>query len=84
MDILELLPELVEVLFFGLGTAVLSIAGTYLERLAFIMLQSGDQTMGLWAGVMGAVVLTFAYLIGTDKFATKLKQLKRSADELSA
>lgn len=83
MEVLELIPELVELVFFGLSTAILSLGGTYLETFAFMTLQSGDQTLGLWAAVMGIVMLAFAYLIGTDKFITKLAEFKRSAGNVS-
>lgn len=84
MELIELIPELVELVFFGLSTAVLSLAGTYLERFAYITLQSGNQTIGTWAAVMGAVILAFAYFLGTDKFITKIQDFKRQTDDFSA
>lgn len=83
MELIELLPELVELAVFGLSTSVLSLFGAYLERFAFITIQSGDQTIGLWAGIMGGVLLMFAYLVGTDKFLPALVEFKQTAGDLS-
>ncbi len=75
-DVLELLPELVELVVLGLTTTGLSLAGTYIERFALTTLQSGDTALGLWAAFFGGVVLLFAFRIGTDKFITKLADFR--------
>ncbi|KAB1197975.1 MULTISPECIES: hypothetical protein [Haloferax] len=72
----ELLPDLLELLVFGLGSAVLSLAGAYIERFALLTVQHGDLGFGAWAVVMGAAVLYFAYLLGTDKFHPKLREVR--------
>ena len=74
--LLELLPELIALAVFGLSSAGLALAGAYIEQFALITIQSGEMMLGLWAGVIGAVVLMFAYLMATDKFATKLKAIR--------
>ncbi|WP_299263653.1 hypothetical protein [Halorientalis sp.] len=71
-DALGFLPELVELVILGLVTTGLSVAGTYIERFALTTLQNGDVALGLWAAFFGAIVLLFAFRIGTDKFTTKL------------
>jgi len=71
--LLELLPELIALAVFGLSSAGLAVGGAYIEQFALTTIQSGEMMLGLWAGVIGAVVLMFAYLMATDKFATKLK-----------
>lgn len=74
--LLELLPELIALAVFGLSSAGLAVAGAYIEQFALTTIQSGEMMLGLWAGVIGAVVLMFAYLLATDKFATKLKSIR--------
>ncbi|KTG30562.1 hypothetical protein [Haloferax profundi] len=72
----ELLPDLFELLVFGLGSAGLSVAGAYIERFALLTIEHGDLGFGAWAVVMGAAVLYFAYLLGTDKFHPKLRDVQ--------
>ncbi|MUW15085.1 hypothetical protein GJ633_10765 [Halorubrum sp. CBA1125] len=74
----ELLPELLELLFFGVATLGLSLLGVYIEGFALASVRSGDLMLGLWAGSIGVVALAFAYFTGTDKFAAKLRDLKRA------
>lgn len=77
-SLLDLLPELLELLVFGLGAAGLSVAGAYIERFAVLTYQHGDPTVGLWAVVPGVVCLAFAYLLVTDKFVPKLLSVRRA------
>jgi len=74
--LLELLPVLAEFLLFGLASVGLSIFGLYLEHFAVATLQTGDPKLGVWAGVMGAVALYFAYLLATDRAAAALAALR--------
>ncbi|MFC7202899.1 hypothetical protein ACFQJC_05190 [Haloferax namakaokahaiae] len=78
---LELLPELVELVIFGLGSLGLSIAGAYVERFAFLTVTGGDVQLGAWALVMGAAMLYFAYLLGTDKAYPKLRAVQTALAE---
>lgn len=74
--LLDLLPELLELLVFGLGAVGLSLAGAAIERFAMLTVQHGDPMVGLWAVVPGAVCLGFAYLLATDKFLPKLRSVR--------
>jgi hypothetical protein len=76
-ELLELAPELVELLVLGVGTVSLSVAGTALERFALTTFQTGDATIGAWAAVVGAAVLFLAYNVVTDKFLPKLSDVRR-------
>jgi hypothetical protein len=76
-----LLPELLELLFFGLSSVGLTVAGAYIERFAFLAVRSGDPKLGLWAGVIGAAAFYFAYLVATDKFVETLTRLRHDATE---
>lgn len=82
-EFIELLPELVIAAVFGLGSAGLALAGAYIEQFALTTIQSGEMMLGLWAGGIGAVVLVCAYLMATDKFATKLKSIRAAASPTS-
>jgi hypothetical protein len=79
MKLLEALPEVLELIGYGLSTAGLSLASTRLERIAFASINSGETTFGLWAAYMGVVMLSFAYVVGTDRFAPKLAEVKDTA-----
>ena len=74
-DLLELLPELLELGLFGLGTVVLSVAGAYAERAAFATIQSGQSALGVWMAFMGVMAFFFAYLMATDKLRPRLSSV---------
>lgn len=76
--VLSLLPELVELLFFGLSSIGLAVAGAYIEHFAYLNVQTGDSTLGLWASVIGVAAFYFAYLMATDKFGPKLTELRHA------
>ncbi|WP_302081388.1 hypothetical protein [Salinibaculum rarum] len=78
MEALELVPEVVELVIVGIGTVALSLASAYIELFAFATAQSGDTMVALWAGVVGVVLLTFAYFLGTDKLAAKVREFRQS------
>ncbi|MFB6096840.1 MAG: hypothetical protein ABEJ74_05585 [Haloferacaceae archaeon] len=78
--LLELLPELLELAFFGLGTVALTVFGAYVERFALVTAQAGSAKLGAVVGLIGAVALYFAYLMATDKLSPKVAQLRRVAD----
>jgi hypothetical protein len=74
--VLSLLPELLELLFFGLSSIGLAAAGAYIEHFAYLTVQTGDSTLGVWASVIGVAAFYFAYLMATDKFGPKLTELR--------
>ena len=73
--LLELLPVLLELSVFSLATLALSLVGAYVERFAFASAQHGQPLLGLWAAVMGAVALYFAYSLATDKVVPAFDEL---------
>jgi hypothetical protein len=73
--VLELLPALLELSAFGLGALGLSLAGAYVERFALATVQHGQPLLGLWAAVMGAVALFFAYSLTVDRVLPALLEL---------
>jgi hypothetical protein len=75
-SVLEVLPELLELVVFGLGSAGLSVAGLYIEQFALTSAQTGRTVIAVWAAVIGCVVLAFAYLMATDKAANSFKKVK--------
>jgi hypothetical protein len=72
---LELLPELLEVAVFGIGSVLLSLGGAYLERFAYLTVQGGEPALGAWVALMGIMAFYFAYLMLTDKLRPKLAAL---------
>jgi hypothetical protein len=78
--LLALVPELVELLVFGVGAVALSGLGVYVERFALSMFESGQVELGAWAAVMGAVAFGFSYLLATDQFGPRLRRLLADAD----
>jgi len=79
--LLELLPELLELLLFGLGSVGLSVAGLYIERLALDTVESCHVKLGAWIAFMGCMAFYFAYLMSTDKFQPKLAVVRRKLAE---
>jgi hypothetical protein len=75
-ELTPVLPELLEAGLFGAITTVLSVAGIYTEMFALSSIQSGETTIGAWAVVAGLVLCGFGYLIATNQFRPKLKQLR--------
>jgi hypothetical protein len=73
---LELAPELIELFAFGLGSAGLSVLGAYIEQFALTTAQHGEPTLGLWAAVIGAVALYFAYYLAADKVVPAWTELR--------
>ncbi|GAB3325345.1 hypothetical protein EI982_11120 [Haloplanus rallus] len=79
--LLELVPALLELAAFGLGSVGLSVAGLYVERVALATAESGQVKLGAWMGFMGAMAFYFAYLMATDKFRPKLATVRRRLAE---
>ena len=76
-SLLELLPLLAELAFFGLSSLGLTVAGAYIERFAFTTIRSGSVELGAVTGLMGLVVLGFGYLVATDQFVPRLGEFRR-------
>lgn len=70
--LLELAPVLLELSAFGIGALGLSLLGAYVERFAIVTAQHGQPLLALWAAVMGAVALYFAYSLTTDRVVPAL------------
>lgn len=74
----ELLVELIEVVFFAIGTAVLSGVGVYLEEFALSTALTGEPLLGAWIGLMGLMAFYFGpYLMGYDELRPRLALLRR-------
>ena len=80
-ELLELLPELLGLGFFGLGTVALSAAGVYAERVALATVQSGQSALGAWIAFMGVMAFFFAYLMATDKLRPRLSTVSTRLSE---
>lgn len=72
----ELLPELVQLLFFGSIGVSLSLGGAYVERFAVATLQAGDTVVGAWAAVIGLLLIGFAYLVTRDNLLPTVRILR--------
>ncbi|MFB6108760.1 MAG: hypothetical protein ABEJ82_07970 [Haloplanus sp.] len=75
MDV-ELVPALLEVVAFAVGTAGLASLGAYTERFALVTVQSGEPKLGAWVALMGAMAFYFAYLMATDKLRPGVASLR--------
>ena len=76
-SVLEVLPEILEVAMFGIGGAVLSLAGTYIEQVAVQTATDGQTALGVWVGFIGLLAFFFAYLVITDTFWPKFIALRQ-------
>jgi len=74
---LELLPEVLEATLFGLGGAILSLGGTYIEQFAVRTATHGHAALGAWASFIGLLVLFFGYLTLTDTFWPRVVALRQ-------
>lgn len=66
-SLIEVAFELGAVLLYGVATTLLAGIGGLLEYRSYLFLNSGETTIALYAGVLGLVLLTLAYLVGRDK-----------------
>lgn len=73
--LLELLPALLELSLFSLGALGLSLVGAYVERFAVVTAQHGQPLLALWAALMGAVALYFAYSLAVDRVVPALAEV---------
>jgi len=76
-SLLEVLPEIIEVVLFGFGGAILSLAGTYIEQFAVHTATHGQAVLGAWASFMGLLSFFFAYLLIVDIFWPKFTELRQ-------
>lgn len=79
--LLELLPELLQVLFFGSVGIGLSIGGAYVERFALESFQTGDTVLAGWAAALGTVLLLFAYIVARDNLAPTVRAVRDRASD---
>jgi hypothetical protein len=76
LSLLELAPELLELVLSSLAAVLLSGLGVYAEYFAVVTIESGGQvTVGYWAIVPGAVCLGFAYLLAVDRVIPGVTEL---------
>jgi hypothetical protein len=80
MTLLELLPSLLELAFYAVGTVGLSAAGVYIEQFALVTVEGGQPTLGAWVAFMGVMAFYFAYLLATDKVRPQLAAVRRDLD----
>jgi ribulose 1,5-bisphosphate synthetase/thiazole synthase len=73
--VVEVLPEVIELMIVGIGSVALTVVGALVERFALITALEGQPALGGWFAVMGGMALLFAYLLFTDKFRPKLESL---------
>lgn len=80
-ELIEFLPELAELLAFGLASLGLAIGGGYIEQFAIATVQTGQPALGGWMALMGVMAFYFAYLLNTDKFLPRLSAVRRNLAE---
>ncbi|WP_276258559.1 hypothetical protein [Haloglomus litoreum] len=81
-SLIELLPELLELVLSSLAAALLSVLGLYIEYFAAMTVQGGgDATVGYWAVVPGLVCLGFAYALTVDKVLPGVSGLRTALGE---
>lgn len=76
--VLELLPELLELVILAVGSVGLSVAGLYLERTALTLFEGGQFELGAFVAWFGLVTFGIGYLLATDKVRPRLAELASS------
>lgn len=79
---LELLVEVGQLLFFAVGTSLLSTLGVRIELLALDAVTAGQLRLGLWLGLLGGIAFYFGlYAMGLTElfprfrlFLTRLRE----------
>lgn len=79
--VVELAPELIELLIFGLISFGLSVVSLIVEQFALSSAQAGELGLGVWAGVMGAVALYFSFRIAVDRVRPAWRKLRRNGHQ---
>jgi len=80
-ELLEQLPELLELTVLGAGTVGLTIVGAFIEQFALATAQHGDVTIGAWAALIGTGALYLAFTLATDKLPNQLAVVRRALAE---
>jgi Na+-translocating ferredoxin:NAD+ oxidoreductase RnfD subunit len=75
-SLIDILPELIELAVFSLGSVALSVAGLFIEQFALASAQGGQTVLAGWATVIGGVALLSAYFLATDKAASSFRTLR--------
>jgi hypothetical protein len=75
-SLVELLPEILATLFYGIGALVLSGVGVVLEQAGLRTATAGEPLLGAWIGLFGLVVLYLgAYAMGYRDFLPRARAL---------
>jgi hypothetical protein len=75
--LIELLSEILGMLLYALGTSILAILGTVVEKSGIQYITAGDTILGIWCIGIGIIVLCSGYLLATDKLFPQIRVLAR-------
>ncbi|MFC5365868.1 hypothetical protein [Salinirubrum litoreum] len=79
--LIETAVEMAPLLFFAVGSGVLSLVGIELERLGLQSLGAGETTLGVWFIFMGIVALYAGiYVVGYHEFRPRLRAYRANAE----
>jgi Ni,Fe-hydrogenase I cytochrome b subunit len=73
---LEVLPAVLELLAYSIGSLVLSGAGFYIETTAYNTLIGGETTLGLWLGFVGAIALYAGLRLARDNLSSTFRSVQ--------
>ena len=77
--ILDLLPELLSLAFYAVGTVGLSALGVYLEEFALETAAAGQPKLGLWIAFMGCMAFYFGpFLMGYHEALPRFRALREA------
>lgn len=66
-EILELFVQLFVFLTYAAVGGVVAVAGVIFEYWSYTYLSSGELFVGAWIAALGVLLLSFAYLLWSDK-----------------
>lgn len=66
-SLFELGPELLSLLIYAVSGTALAVVGVVLEYRSYLLVSSGEGTVALWMGALGAVLLALSFLVVRDK-----------------
>lgn len=72
-NIIEMLLHVGILLIYGISAVIATAVGVAIEYFSYINLVTGDYQMAGYFGVLGLVVLGFAYLIVTNELWPALR-----------
>lgn len=75
-SLFELGPELLSLLIYAVSGTALAVVGAALEYRSYLLVSSGDGTVALWMGALGAVLLVLALLVVRDKAGGAYTELR--------